>query len=215
MSRARDNPFATSRVLEIRYQFRTGNDEGWRTLLSRLESLRYRAAIVGPHGTGKTTLLEDLGLRLIKRGFRIHSVFLNRQSRVYPIDFIHRTRGDLSSRDVILLDGCEQLGLHNWWRFRWQTRSAGGLIVTTHRAGRLPVLWRCQTNPELLSDLIGRLLGHSSVADRIEAQSAVRLFDFEGDDARRLFESHRGNLRDALRELYDRAAQAREDRTLS
>jgi hypothetical protein len=65
------------------------------------------------------------------------------------------------------------------------------LVVTTHREGRLPTLWRCATTPELLRNL-------------------VRELDVGLDeaDARALHARHHGNVRDALRELYDQAAQS-------
>jgi hypothetical protein len=199
MMRARDNPFATEHVLRLRYQFRKPGGDGWPVLLARLESLRYRAAIVGPHGSGKTTLLEDLGRKLRDRGFRIHPVFLNEQDRDYPVDFIRRVQPGLSAEDVILLDGCEQLSLANWYRFRWQMRRAGGLIITTHRPGRLPVLRLCETDPELLDDLVRRLCNDPSLPVTM--------------DMRRLYESHHGNLRDALRALYDLAADSQSSAT--
>ncbi len=67
---ARDNPFAVQRVLTIRYRFLDGS---WGDLLERLAALGFRAALVGPHGHGKTTLLEDLGARLDGRGFRVRN----------------------------------------------------------------------------------------------------------------------------------------------
>lgn len=204
--RARDNPFSVSRVLELRYQFHSQADLGWPSLLSRLEGLRYRAAIIGPHGSGKTTLLEDLGSRLAEQGFRIHPVFLNRQDRAYPHDFVTRTVGKLSSRDIVLLDGCEQLGPHHWWRFRWQMRHAGGLVVTTHRAGRLPVLWRCRTDPELLFKLVNSLVD-SHVARSPDGNVLPESMPVPTlTETHQLFQQHRGNVRDALRELYDRVA---------
>jgi hypothetical protein len=208
--RARDNPFSVSRVLELRYQFPSQADQGWSSLLSRLEGLRYRAAIIGSHGSGKTTLLEDLGSRLTDQGFRTHSVFLNRQDCAYPHEFVARTDGKLSSRDIVLLDGCEQLGLPGWWRFRWQMRHAGGLVVTTHRAGRLPVLWHCQTNPELLFELVRRLVDSHVVHNQVDnpqdnvLPESIPVPTLTETD--QLFQQHRGNLRDALRELYDRVA---------
>ena len=121
MMRARDNPFATDRVLQLRYQFRTSPDDGLDALLARLESLRFRASIIGPHGSGKTTLLEDLGVHLADRGWHIHSLFLNEQDRAYPLEFL-RHSPQFTLHDIILLDGCEQLGPWNWRRFRiWRS----------------------------------------------------------------------------------------------
>ncbi len=186
--RARDNPFAVERVLRLRYQFRVGS---WPSLLTRLESLRYCAAIVGPHGSGKSTLLEELGERLSVSGFRVHRLFLNEQSRAYPTEFVRLVHDSMTPNDLILFDGCEQLGPFAWRRFRWQTRRAGGLIVTTHRPGRLPTLWNCETNPELLSDLVSQLLADSS--------------NIAAEQIRHLYEKHGGSVREALRELYDLA----------
>lgn len=194
MMRARHNPFATEHVLRLRYQFRNPDGDGWSALLARLEALRFHAAIVGPHGSGKTTLLEDLGPRLRDRGFRTHAVFLNEQDRDYPVDFLRRVRPGLTENDIILFDGCEQLGLFNWLRFCRQTRRAGGLIVTTHRPGRLPLLRQCATDPDLLDDLVRRLGGDASRPTPT--------------NIRRLYDSHHGNLRDALRALYDIAADS-------
>lgn len=189
MLRARDNPFAVERVLQLRYRFRR---DDWPSLLARLKSLRYRAAIVGPHGSGKTTLLEELGDRLTAQGERVHRLFLNEQCREYPAEFVRRARAEFTPNDVILFDGCEQLGPLAWRHFRWATRRTGGLVITTHRPGRLPTLWTCETSLALLTDLIGQLINLDSM---ISAESLGRLYD-----------KHRGNLRDVLRELYDRAA---------
>ena len=92
------------------------------------------------------------------------------------------------------LDGAEQLGTVAWRRFRWQTRRAGGLIIATHTPGRLPTLIECTTSVGLLERIIHRL-----APDGLDAESP----------AAELFARHRGNIRDALRELYDVYAAAR------
>jgi ABC-type iron transport system FetAB ATPase subunit len=192
MLKARDNPFAMERVHSLHYQFRYGPEDSWNALMLRLEQLRFRGEITGPKGVGKTTLLAELGRRLASRGYRVHSLFLNEDQREYPAEFLREHASNFSQDDIVLLDGCEQLGLVNWLRFRRQTRSAGGLIITSHRGGRLPLLRRCSTDVELLGDLVGQLLGNER--------------DVAHSEMRRLFLSNRGNLRDAFRELYDRAA---------
>ena len=188
MIRARDNPFATEHVLRLRYRF--ADAEGWRSLLQRLQAMNYRASITGPHGSGKTTLLEDLGVRLQEIGFRVQTLFLNEQNRSYPAEFIRLNCGQATRQDILLFDGCEQLGPLNWRRFLWQARRAGGLIVTTHRPGRLPVLWECQTTPDLLGSLVRDLVG-STAPTQLELDDLYRL--------------NKGNLREAFRQLYDSA----------
>jgi hypothetical protein len=182
--RARDNPFAASRVLSIRYELSEDQAGG---LLARLERLRYRAAIVGPHGTGKTTLLEDLGTPLARRGFRVTHLRLDAEHRRFPRRFLSRLAETLDARDLVCLDGAEQLGRVAWTMFCWRTRRAGGVLVTSHRPGLLPTLIECTTSPALLDRIVSRLAPQTG-RERTPKD---------------LFARHQGNLREALRELYD------------
>jgi GTPase SAR1 family protein len=187
MRKARDNPYAVEHLHSLRYRF---DNDDWDSLLNRLRCLRGRAAIVGPHGSGKTTLLNELALRLSDRGLRVHRLFLNAEHREFPSSFVREVAPSLSVDDVVLLDGCEQLPLALWLRFRWATRRAGGLIVTAHRPGRLPTLLECRTTGALLSALVSQLVSPPPPDATLH----------------RLFERHQGNLREVFRELYDQAA---------
>jgi hypothetical protein len=183
---ARDNPFAVQRVLAVRYRLAGAT---WEELMARLAALRCRAALVGPHGRGKTTLLEDLALRLADRGFRLRRVTLHAGDRRLSAAQRRRLFHGLTASDVLLLDGAEQLGRLSWLEVRTRSRAAGGLVITSHRPGLLPTLYECRTTPELLSGIVRDLLGEESGG----AHPAPR----------ELFARHHGNLRDALRELYD------------
>lgn len=187
--RARDNPFRTDRVLQVRYRLQDGT---WDALLGRLEDLRFRGAIVGPQGSGKTTLLEDLAPRLAARGFAVRPLRLDTESPRFAPGFLDGFFATLTTRDVILLDGAEQLGAFAWRSFERRSRAAGGLIVTLHRRGRLPALIETRTSPELLAGLVEQILGDA-------ASELAPLFP-------ELHARHDGNLREALRELYDRYA---------
>lgn len=186
--RARDNPFASDRVEGLRYRLPEGLT--WDRLLERLAALRFRAALVGPHGRGKTTLLEELAPRLAARGFRVRTVTLRQEER--RVDW-KRFRG-LGPEDVLLLDGAELLGRLGWLRVRLSCRCAGGLIVASHRPGLLPTLLECGTTPELLSALVRELTGE----------------DLDTGD---LFARHRGNLRMAFWELYERPPRSESDKS--
>ncbi|ATC63970.1 hypothetical protein CMV30_08420 [Nibricoccus aquaticus] len=189
MVRAKDNPFAVDRVLRERYRL---NERGLAELLEKWERLGRRGALVGAHGSGKTTLLEDLAVRLERDGWRAHWVRLSAEFSRLPEVCDAGFFAGLGGEDVVLVDGAEQLGFVAWRIFRYRVRRAGGLLVTTHRAGRLGTLRRCETTAELLRELVGAL------GETVSAE-----------EARRLHARHRGNVREALRELYDRCAAGR------
>lgn len=185
--RARDNPFAVQRVLAIRYRL-AGTT--WEDLLERLAVLGFRAALVGPHGHGKTTLLEDLGERLAGRGFRLRTATLRQgERRLGPVRSSSLFR-DPDPRDLLMVDGAEQLDPLAWWTLRRRSRAAAGLIVTSHRPGLLPTLHECRTTPDLLAGIVADLAGEEG----------------GGEEIAELFARHGGDLRLALRELYDRSA---------
>lgn len=179
---AKDNPFAVHRVLRVRYAL---SKAGWVRLLERLRGMGHRGAVVGPKGSGKTTLLEDLAARLEAAAWRVHWVRLS--SDHHAIDAKHaRELWRLGRGDALLIDGAEQLGRWEWWILRQRTRRAGALVVTTHRPGRLKTVHRCETSPELLRDIV-RQLGQ----------------ELDWVCACELHARHDGNIREALRELYD------------
>ena len=183
--RARDNPFRTERVMTVRYRLSVS----WEAFLAGLDRLGRRAAIVGPQGSGKTTLLEDLAPRLRERGFALRELRLDDETPRFEPDFLEEFFASLGGRDFILFDGAEQLDRGAWSRFERRSRAAAGLVVTSHRPGLLPTLLETSTSPELLEGLVEELLG-----ERVSEPLAP------------LHQRHQGNLREALRELYDRYA---------
>jgi hypothetical protein len=187
--KARENPFKTDSVLGVRYRLR---DRTWKELFERLKKLNYRAAIVGPHGTGKTTLLEDMEPRLVALGFRVIHLRLDRETRSFERLFLRELFSTLSERDVILFDGAEQMSRMQWQRFKIRSKRAAGLVITSHRRGMLPTLIECATSSELLREIIRELLGGEA---RCELPDKLH--------TNKLHTKHDGNLRDALREMYD------------
>jgi hypothetical protein len=196
--RARDNPFRTERVLQVRYRLAHGT---WAELLSRCESMGYRGAVVGPHGTGKTTLLEDLEPRLHAHGFGTHFLRLSEERSTFAPGIIEHLLARVTDRDILLLDGAEQMDPVRWSWFRWRARKAGGLLISTHQPGRLPTLWECRTTPEVLAGIAAELLETDPGAMATQAEA--------------LFRKHRGNLREALREWYDLQAESAAHRNRS
>lgn len=189
--KARCNPFRSERVLRtIRFQ---PVDRDWSALMQRLAETRYRAAIIGPKGSGKTTLLEDLQPRLRARGFSTAMVRLTlERRRVSTAERAALAR--LQSGTVVLVDGADLLAPWRWWLLRNSTRAAAGLIVTSHRRALLPPLLHTTTSPALLNRIVQQLIQESD-------SSTLNEHEIGG-----LYRRHDGNIRDALRELYDRAA---------
>lgn len=186
MVRARDNPFSTDRVLRQRYRLTTSS---FAALHAQLRRLSFRAAIVGPHGSGKTTLWEDLAAQLERDGWRVHLLRLSEERRRFDDKHDRSWAAGLGARDLVFLDGAEQLSWTHWQFFRRRVRHAGGLVITTHQPGRLPTLHHCTTSPSLLADLCAAL-GEPIAPGEADA----------------LYRDFGGNIREALRELYERTA---------
>jgi hypothetical protein len=185
MALARHNPFRAERADALEFRLQTAT---WDELLARFQFLRFRAAIVGKHGHGKTTLLDQFTPHLQRQGWSTHRLRLNRARRAFTYKQ-WSAFSSFSERDLILLDGAEQLNWLHWNRLCWKTRHAGGLLITSHHVGRLPMLFECRTSPQLLQQLAGVLAPRQ---------------DFTDATAQTLFTSHNGNIRDALRKLYDK-----------
>ena len=153
----------------------------------RLQQLGFRGALIGPEGSGKTTLLEELHAKSGELGLRGRLVRAGR-GRLRDIPPARLTR-----RDFLFVDSVERLSWFEWRRLKWASRGAGGLVMTSHRAGLLPTLWECRTTPELLGEILRELLASEFV---------------DPENLSKLFNLHSGNIRAALRQLYDRASES-------
>ena len=162
----------------------------WETLLKRLEELNWCASIVGGNGTGKTTLLEQLIPHLRARGFEPVTFRLQTESGMKEKDRLADKLREVKAPGFILLDGAEQLSTRQWLPVRGAASEAAGFIVSVHRTSRLPVALELETSSKLLKGLVESLTGGQ----------------LPDGEAETLFHRHRANLRDCLRELYDRWA---------
>ncbi len=186
MLRAKDNPFAVDRIQRIRYE---PQNCSWDTLLNSLKKMAYRGAIVGPCGSGKTTLCEDVQVRLNHQGLQTKMLFISLDISV-PWNRIRPLLTD--PFDVLLVDGADHLSWWHWHRLKRRVlRTKRGLVVTTHQPGLLPTWHRCRPSPDILQAIANQLLAHSPPL------SSPRIEE--------LFHSHQGNIREALRQLYDLA----------
>jgi hypothetical protein len=197
---ARENPLCMDIVTRIKYRFASGD---WPSHLDRLGNLNYRAAIVGPQGSGKTTLLYELYDRLCELGLACDHIFLpdDRHART---GLLNRALEKGVTDSVLLVDGMERLSLRQRWNLLRATRRGPGLVVNLHHECRFPEkipIWiRTRTSPELIADLIRDL---DLDVPEIQSAGAAAL------------EKSNGNIRDALRELYDQFASGQFNKILS
>lgn len=182
------NPFRTDRLEQLPFVF----PPGWSMdrLVDRLHAVGGRGAVVGMHGTGKTTLLGELGAALASRGWYVIQERCDR-----AVGRRHGLLAELATAGpsaAVLLDGAGSWSLVWWRRVMKATAGAGRLVITTHRPGRLPTLLRTGSSPELLDRLVTRL------APRRRPELEPLLPE--------LHRRHRGNCHTILLELYDRVA---------
>ena len=187
--RARENPFRVEQIHQLTYR---PMSMSWEEVMDRLEALSYRAAVVGPEGTGKTTFLEQLIPRLAAQGFEPQ--YLRVRPSMCSAVGLPKLFSDLSSNCVLLVDGSELLSGLAWWRFRRLSRKLAGLIVSLHQPGRMPTLFETETSGELFNTLAQDLIGREAT------QRAAQELD-------KLFAASDGNVRLAFRKCYDTYAE--------
>jgi len=185
--RARDNPFRVQRITALSCRLPPG--ESWEGLLARLAGFGFRAAVVGPEGHGKTTLLRELGRRLAERGFRIRRARLRLRQGRLDREQAESLLADLAADDLLIVDSADQLGWLGRRRLLRASRGAGGLLVASHGAFPLPTLLACRTSPELFAAVLAELVPGAELPPEFTPEN--------------LFTRHRGNLREALWELYE------------
>ncbi len=181
--RARENPYRAERIHSLEFRF-SGLD--WDGFRHRFHENGGRGSVLGPEGSGKTTLLLAFAERLRQEGVNVRRVAARADERSWERDLA--VCGGLGPRDVLIIDGADMVGRLAWRRLRRETGKALGVLATSHRRRLLPVLYECRTSPELLRELMEELHPQAGCG---QPQSVE------------LFTRHRGNLRDALRELYD------------
>lgn len=187
--RARDNPFRTERTDHLKFRA-PGFD--WDALLAQLELLEGRGAIRGPQGSGKSTLLRELGERLASLGFGVRSARPSLDDRWLARRQVRALARGADQRTALLLDGADRVGPLEWRRLLSAAQEAAVLVVTTHREGRLSTLHRCTTSVALLRELVYEL----APANQLGSLSF-----------RDVFSREQGNIRTALRALYDRFSE--------
>ncbi len=196
------NPFATrfTRPGAIEYLFPPGQSAA--SLVETLGEHGWRGEIVGPHGSGKSTLvaallpeLERAGRKLVRRVIRKDADGKQEAGgiEVVPPKYAAVMAGSKKwdNTTLLVLDGIEQLSW--WWRRRVRAecrRRGAGLLVTTHEPLDLPLLFRTQPSEPLAQQIVAQLIAdHPSPVRPAEVTAA--------------YKASSGNLREMLFALYD------------
>lgn len=181
------NPFCARRLRPGAIPFVFPAGVSLADVLARLEQAAWRGQIVGPHGSGKSALLETL-IPAIEAAGRPVVRFTLRDGQRHIAD---AARSPLVPGTLLVIDGYEQLSPWHRLRVRWRCRSQRlGLLVTCHRPCRLPRVFEAAVDPELAWRVVSHLLaGQTGRITRHDVAARLAL--------------HHGNLRETLFDLYD------------
>jgi energy-coupling factor transporter ATP-binding protein EcfA2 len=177
------NPFATRfiRPGAIEYLYPAG--QSGEALVEQLRAQNWQGQIIGPHGSGKSTLVAALAAALAAAGRKV--VQIKGQEPQAIDDKV------LDTSTQVIVDGFEQLSWWAKWKMKQHCRRQGaGLLVTAHSDMGFPTLVRTEPSLELACAVVGRLLPAGDNA--IESEEIARAYEAVG-----------GNIREMLLSLYD------------
>ena len=192
--------YAQAFVESFQYKFPLSTLIGCKTLKEKLAGAGLCGQILGPHGSGKSTLIESFAEYLGLTGLKVIKEALHNNQRSLPQSLLSklsvlpdRSSGFAPENTLLILDGYEQLTLLNGIRLiRLCRRKNLGLLITAHSrqlfAG--PVLYRTKTSGDTLEKIVSYLIGESKF---VPGETLL------GD----LRKKHRENTRAVLDGLYD------------
>jgi hypothetical protein len=184
------NPFSAARIRPGTIDFIFEHGKSLAQLVDLLESNHWRGAITGLHGTGKSTLLAAMIPAIEARSRIVKCVTLTSGQRTLPHDYIQSLR-ETAAQGIAAVDGIEQLSVWSRLRLNRICKVQGaGLLVASHRAARLPVIYQTAIDVPRAWRVVERF--------QDGFPPLVRLSDL----VERLAQRH-GNLREALFDLYD------------
>jgi hypothetical protein len=171
----------------IPFIFPPGEDA--RALVAQLQANGWLGQIIGPHGSGKSSLVASL-IPAIEQAGR-HAVLMELHDRQRRLPMDAALQAELGRRAVLIVDGYEQLSILSRLRLRWlRRRKRVGLVVTAHASVGLPTLHRTVSNLESAREIISQLLRDDPTR-------------FTPEEIESAFVRHGGNLRECLFDLYD------------
>lgn len=189
------NPFRSSNIRPGANAFvfadETTVDELFRQLCRNRQG-----EIVGPHGSGKSTLMIYVVRYAESEGWHVAHHILdarNRWQRGNALEMLEEVDRALPEIDLVAVDGFEQLS-------RWQ-RSAivrkcrahrKYLLITSHHDMGLADIYRTRVNLDIAYRVVAEICGREQIPS---TPSSAHLSE--------LLSCYRGNLRETLFALYD------------
>ncbi len=200
------NPFSTRYVRPgvIPYQRRDGGSlpELVKEFLDRCHGW---ASIIGPHGSGKSTLVASLK-DILSDQFQVFAYRFSTTDR--ELRLLWSENKQWGQHSIVIVDGYEQLSVWFRWRLRRLVRRRGAmLLITAHRVYRaFPVLWQTTVD-----ETIARQLRDALLASRPELQAEPDL-EQAWCAARSQYPT---DLRETLMSMYDWVEEQKQKRLAS
>jgi len=164
-----------------------------------------QASIIGPHGSGKSTLIASLKTCFAERA-EVFAYRLSSTDRNFTSIWSDRRRWQQKS--LVIVDGYEQLSVWSQWRLKVSVRySKASFLITAHQAFRgIPVLWKTAIDEGLALKLRDSLLAsHPEFLSSEELEDAWR-------DVRKAFPT---DMRETWMSMYDWAEVQKQKRLAS
>ena len=191
------NPFSTRFIQPgaISYECFDGTVTELAERFLKLQSKR--GSIIGPHGSGKSTLVASLESRF--------EAYLP-DSKIHPLRFSTDSSAsqslnssvDWAPFSIAILDGYEQLKFWSRLRIHWIARARSiSILATAHRPIRgFETIWETSVNESTSKWVVEQLLQQAGVPD-----CANQLL--QSDAWSRSRAKHGQNLRESLFDMYD------------
>ncbi len=211
------NPFSTRYIAPgaIAYQFFEG------TTLSDLatrfcETPRAWFAIVGPHGSGKSTLVESLIPEIEGRSPGLRTVRMRFTSDGMASRGLRSALPSVPKNGLAVIDGYEQLGWPALVRlFAAARKTSFAILATCHRPSRmLATLWETNVSETSERWVLTHLLSSPSCSEsNIDVRATVDGL-LESTEWKESRAKNHDNLRESLFDMYDwwRSTRCREER---
>ena len=192
------NPFATRHFAPGQIPFYFPSPHSLESLSNQLLSPQVsRWAIVGPHGSGKSTLISHLLSNPTLRNAFPANALMRLDSSSLKLPRWWSVIRQLPKNQLLAIDGFEQL---RFW-MQWTLKSLASLqkcklLITTHQ--KLPsfnTLWETSIDSQIEQHVLSIML---------QAEFPTKLNDVLQSDAWRTSrDRHGSNLRESLFDMYD------------